>query len=257
MRWYCYADGQPCRIQGPTWDTPPGLDGPLPSALSSLPIACPKTFLISPIDSTATPGSGPRHRLPPLFNHTLPLRRPGQHLCTTKHSACSLIPPAISERLCPPFPPTTLIAALIISTRETAPKHSARPLATRRHFTTSRPPLWFSEMPPLSSAQKALVAQFVAATGANEKTAQRVRQRCLRYHVMSCVPCAIQSCSILSPCYTTLREEPLCSGIAPSQLSSPHLTCTSDYWRRAVIQFLSAGLSTHRRPLRYLFSPGL
>lgn len=187
MRWYRCADGQPCRIQTPTWDTPPGLDGPLPSALSSLPIACTKTFLISPIDSTATPGSGPRHRLPPLFNHTLPLRRPGQHLCTAKHSACSPIPPAISERLCPPFPPTTLIAALVISTRETAPKHSARPLATRRHFTTSRPPLWFSEMPPLSSAQKALVAQFVAATGANEKTAQRVRQRCLRYHVMSCV----------------------------------------------------------------------
>lgn len=169
----------------------------------------------------------------------------------------SPIPPAISERLCPPFPPTILIAALVISTRETAPKHSARPLATRRHFTTSQPPLWSSEMPPLSSAQKALVAQFVAATGANEKTAQRVRQRCLRYHVMSCVPCAIQSCSILSPCYTTLREEPLCSGIAPSQLSSPHLTCTSDYWRRAVIPFLSAGLSTHRRPLRYLFSLGL
>lgn len=257
MRWYRYADGQPCRIQTPTWDTPPGLDGPLPSALSSLPIACTKTFLISPIDSTATPGSGPRHRLPPLFNHTLPLRRPGQHLCTTKHSACSPIPPAISERLCPPFPPTTLIAALVISTRETAPKHSARPLATRRHFTTSRPPLWFSEMPPLSSAQKALVAQFVAATGANEKTAQRVRQRCLRYHVMSCVPCAypvlFHPVSLL---YYPERGTLVFRNCSFSTLS-PHLTCTSDYWRRAVIPFLSAGLSTHRRPLRYLFSLGL
>lgn len=118
----------------PTWDTPPGLDGP---PCRHFPLrACPKTFLISPIDSTPAPGSGPRHRLPSLFNHTLPLRRSGQHLCTTtKHSAYPPIPPAaISERLCPPFPPTTLIAALVISTRETAPKHSARPLAHDDHF---------------------------------------------------------------------------------------------------------------------------
>lgn len=138
-----YADGQPCRIQTP----PPGIPHQDSTVRSHRPCrhfplrACPKTFLISPIDSTPTPGSGPRHRLPPLFNHTLPLRRPGQHLCTTtKHSACPPIPPAISERLCPPFPPTTLIAALVISTRETAPKHSARPLAHDDTFTTSRPP---------------------------------------------------------------------------------------------------------------------
>lgn len=107
--------------------------------------------------------------LPPLYDTTLPRRRLGQHLCTAER--------ARSAALIKPVPPslTTPIDALVTSARQTAPKHSARPLA---HDDTLQPldhPLWFSEMPPLNSAQKALVAQFVAATGANEKTAQRVR----------------------------------------------------------------------------------
>lgn len=92
----------------------------------------PRTFL-SPLDSVPTSGSSPHIYLSPIYNpHTLPFRRPGQHLFRREPSAC-LYCASLSEPVLP-LPP--LIDVLVTSTRETAPKQSARPLA---HDDTLRP----------------------------------------------------------------------------------------------------------------------
>lgn len=239
----------------PTWDTPPGIDGPLPISLVVTSQCVPKTFLISPIDSTPTSGSGPLHRLPPFVQpHTAP---PATRAASVHDKTLGLfpIPPAISESVLPSLRP---LRSPLSSYRRGRPLRNIRP-DPWAHDDTLRPVDHPSGSPRclLSAAlRRRSLRSLLQLRGPMRRLHSEYVNVAFRYHVMSCVPCAIQSCSILSPCYTALRE-PLCSRIALSQLPLPHLTCTSDYWRQAVTPFLSAGLSTHRRPLRYLFSRGL
>lgn len=153
------------------------------------------------------------------------------------------------KRVCPPYL-TTSIDALVIFDAGDRPETFGPTPGTRRHFATTRPPSSsFSEMPPLNSAQKALVAQFVAATGANEKTAQRVRQRCFPYEVMSCLPWAVLFNPVPILCCYYYPEKALVfrKGSLSTLFTSPDL-----YIRLlgpgSNPALLSAGLSTHRSP---------
>lgn len=95
-----------------------------PSALSSLPIACPKTFLISPIDSTPTSGSGPLHRLPPFVQpHPAP---PATRAASVHDKTLGLfpIPPATSESVLPSLRP---LRSPLSSYRRGRPLRNIRP----------------------------------------------------------------------------------------------------------------------------------
>lgn len=204
------------------------------------PIACPKTSF----ESNKT------QLRPSSFNHTLPLRRPGQHLCTRGNEN---LPPATSGSVLPYL--TALIDALLsYSTRETAPKHSARPLA---YDDTLRP----LDHPPPPSPRCLL---STALRRRSLRSLLQLRGPMRRQHngyvnvafcAVSCRVCPVLFSTVPILClYYCPEKTPVFQKGSLSTPSSPRLTCMTDCWEPGSNPaLLSAEISTHRS-LRYILS---